>query len=318
MLAPHDDPQKKKDFFQTMRFPLLISPKLDGIRNTVKNDPVQDFHSLTAAPSVAGGVAYKCKSRDFIDLPSIQVQSFFSDYHELDGELVEGNETDPGLYNRTQSYVMSAMKPSDSIAFRVFDIADEKYKNTPFYERLLIAEDLVVLLNIKHGQNVSVIEHIPCESVEELLVIEDRFLEMGYEGIMARDPLGPYKWGRATWDEGYLYKVKRFAEFEARVIGFEEQMTNTNADVRSNLDKAKRSTAKAGMVPADTLGKFIVDYHGTPIKVSCGILKHPQRKEIWANQEKYLGEDIVVRHFPHGMKDLPRHGRFVGFRKKGF
>src|SRR5690606_23922036 len=65
-------------------------------------------------------------------------------------------------------------------------------------------------------------------SKEELIDFEKKCLEAGYEGIMVRSPDSPYKCGRATLKQGWLLKVKRFKDSEATIIGFEEQMENTN------------------------------------------------------------------------------------------
>jgi DNA ligase-1 len=300
MLAPNEDPMKLRDYFERLRYPLACSPKLDGIRNIVKEEA--------------------CKSRTYINLPSKQVQELFSCYAELDGEIIVGAETDHDVYNRTQSHIMSKDKPAANISFRVFDCADEAISNEPFTARLQHAKKLIQEYEMVYNAaglvvgNVSLIPHTLCNSYEELITYEGENLELGYEGIMMRDPLGKYKHGRGTFNEGLIYKLKRFQDDEAVVLGFVEQLTNGNEKVRDNLGNAKRSTCKEGMTPADTMGKIVVDFQGALLEVAPGAMKHDERKWTWENQDLCVGKYIKFRHFPHGAKDMPRFPRFVGWR----
>lgn len=318
MLAPHESPQTYPNYFKDIaaRLPLFVSPKLDGIRCTPRNDPILDFHSLNSHSKGADRLV--CKSKEGLDIPSVQVQSLFTGYQGLDGELIEGDPTDEGVYNRTQSFVMSRNKASERMAFHVFDITAHAVRDEPFYKRLDEAYRLTEAYNKEFGSDVRVVAHTLCDTLDEFLECEDSYLEQGFEGLMWRHPLSPYKWGRGTWLESYNGKLKRFLDFEAEVVGFEEAMLNTNADLRSPLGHAKRSKAKAGLVPAGTLGKLIIDYNDEELPVSCGAMKHDERKLVWDNQELYKGRWATIRHFAHGAKDRPRHPRFVGWRLKGF
>jgi len=296
MLAPNDDPLKNPNFFAGLKWPLDCSFKYDGIRNIVKN-----------------GV---CKSRSFIDLPSNQVQELFCGYEDLDGEITAG-DIDAELFNRTSSHVMSRDKPSGNLKFFVFDTADLAHANTPFQERLLIARDMVTLYNEHYSQfNVHFVEHTRCNNLEELLMFEEKALELNFEGVMMRDPFGRYKHGRGTYLEGLIYKLKRFQDDEGVVVGFVEQQHNTNKDVRDNLGNAKRSSSKEGLIGADTVGKILISYKGEVIPIARGVLKKAQLQHIWDNQLQYIGRIAKFRYFGFGMKDLPRYPRFVGWRDK--
>jgi DNA ligase-1 len=133
---------------------------------------------------------------------------------------------------------------------------------------------------------------------------------------MLRDPKGRYKHGRATVNEGLIYKLKRFQDAEAVVTGLEEAQRNENVLETDAQGYAKRSTAKAGLIGSDTLGRLIVDYDGQELKLSPGALKHDERQRIWDNPNEYLGKIAKFRFFAHGVKDKPRFPRFVGWRSK--
>ena len=287
MLAPNDDPQRNPNFFKKLQYPLLCSPKLDGIRGL----------SL-------GGKLY---SRSGKLLPSRQVQEEFKNLPALDGELIEGDPKDFDVYNRTQSHVMSEDKPGN-LTYWVFDCLEDS--SSPFYKRLDLAESL-----ISHPK-VRLVPHEYIDSYEELLAYEEKQLDLGYEGIMMRSPIAPYKHGRCTMNEGYFFKLKRFSDTEGVIVGFEERMTNTNKAEESELGYTKRSSSKEGLRPAGTLGKFLVSYREDTLPVALGSFKHSEAQEIWDNQDKYLGLTLKFRYFGHGVKDRPRFPRAIGFRSE--
>lgn len=305
-LAATLDPMKEPDVFNKLVFPLWVSPKYDGIRGIGRDGAL--------------------KSRTLLDLPSKQVQELFGHLTHFDGEVIAGDPCDgDDVYNRTQSIVMSKDKPHDDLRFYVFDWADEAWQTEKFFKRWVRLSEEVAALN---RPDVIFVEQKVVHNLEEFLAAEEEYLAQGFEGIMARAPFSPYKHGRGTLgnpkkpkaEDQCLMKLKRFEDFEAQVTGFIEQMTNTNEAEKDELGHTKRSSAKDGLVPAGTLGKFIAtwftDYVKTKIEaeIPCGVIKHGQRKEIWDNQAAYLGRIIKVRHFPFGAKDGLRLPRCVGFR----
>ena len=292
MLAPGEDPKSFPDYFKKLKYPLLCSPKYDGIRCIVKSG--------------------HCLSRSGKILPSRQANELFSHLKDFDGELIEGNATDFDVYNRTQSHVMSEDKPGN-LNYHVFDYTHEDFLELPFYERLEHAEAIIYSYNLS---NVHLVDHEHIEDYNELINYENKCLELGFEGIMMRDPLGRYKQNRGTFKEGLIYKLKRFNDAEGIVIDFVEQKENTNVQERDELGYSKRSTAKDGMLPANTLGRFVILYEGQELDIAPGNFNHEERKFIWDNQFTFLGKYLKFRYFAHGIKDKPRFPRAIGFRDK--
>lgn len=292
MLAPPEDPLSFPEYFEQLQFPLLASPKFDGIRCLIKN--------------------HTALSRSGKSLPSAQVQAEFTDFNNLDGELIEGNPQDFGVYNRTQSFVMSQDKPGD-MRYYVFDYCHPDWLNKPFYERLSYAKGL-----LPRNKPYYMIEHSEIENLAELYLYEELQLKRGFEGIMMRNPLGRYKNGRGTFREGLIYKLKRFVDDEARIVGFKEANHNTNVATTDELGYTSRSSHQANLVPADTLGAFFVEHLFKGVKltleVACGAITHEERKFIFTNQHLFLGKLLKFRYMLHGMKDRPRFPRAVGLR----
>lgn len=97
-----------------LRFPLLASHKLDGIRALVRDGVVV--------------------SRNLKPIPNRHVQALFGrrEYEGLDGELLVGDPTDPRAFLGTTSAVMSREGEPD-VYFHVFD--DCTTPAAPFRER---------------------------------------------------------------------------------------------------------------------------------------------------------------------------------------
>jgi DNA ligase-1 len=162
------------------------------------------------------------------------------------------------------------------------------------------------------------VPHIPVSSIEELETAEKEFLTRGYEGLMIRDPNGPYKQGRSSEREGYLMKVKRFEDAEARIVEYYEEMENQNVAFTNELGRSARSTAKAGMVGKNRLGGFHVvgvggRYDGVEFDVASGAMAHSMREELWKTRD-LIGTLLVYKYFPTGGDTKPRHPIFKGFR----
>ena len=173
LLAPQEDPISFPDFFKKLNYPLLGSAKLDGIRALPRDNVV---YSRTMKP-----------------IPSYQVQDEFGCVQWGDGELIEGNATDPDVYNRTQSHVMSREKFGE-LTFHIFDFAAPQCLTLPYYRRLEKAQS-----HLASHQGVLVVDHFEINNEVELLEAEERILSLGYEGMMLRNPLSHYKTGRGTF-----------------------------------------------------------------------------------------------------------------------
>ena len=272
----------------TLRFPLLVSPKLDGIRAVI-----------------LGGQVY---SRNMKLIPNAYVQGLFghSRFNGLDGELIVGDPCCPTAFRDTTAGVMSR-DGLPRAKFHVFDDCESEYDG--FYVRWKMLKK-----RVEGYEHIHVVGHTMCVDQGTLDGLEALFLSQGYEGAMLRDPSGPYKQGRSTEREGYLMKLKRFEDAEAMVIGFEEQQHNDNAKDASG----KRTTHKAGKRPKDTLGALKVvgingTYKGIEFHVGTGF-DDAERAHIWDYRERHHAKIIKFKYFPTGSKDAPRFPVFLGFR----
>ena len=271
-----------------LRFPLLASPKLDGIRAVVRE-----------------GVVY---SRSNKPIPNKYVQEQFSMLDASDGELIVGQANSKTVYRDTVSHVMSHDKTGFDVTFRVFDHI--RFPSKRYVDR----HNLLHYDAIRHS-NVIIHEQTLVQDLKSLIAYEEDCLEFGYEGLILRDPNSPYKCGRSTVKEGYLLKLKRFVDAEATVIGFEERMHNGNAATTNELGRTKRSSHAAGKTGRGDLGALICRFEDVEFNIGTGF-DDVERSAIWQDRGKFLGRLAKFKYFPVGVKEAPRHPVFLGWRDR--
>jgi len=159
---------------------------------------------------------------------------------------------------------------------------------------------------------------VECADATALFKLWQKYDSENGEGICWRPVRSRYKQGRPTWNEQLLFKYARFVYEEGTVVGFEEQLENTNPDNYNAVGKMHRSKDQSGMVPKNTLGALWLRQEGKlDFKVSSGF-SAAQAKEIWLNQSKYMGKLARYKSKPHGRLNKPRSPVFDGWREKGY
>lgn len=300
------------DYQNPLRFPVMASVKLDGVRALV-----------------IGG---RVMSRSLKPIPNAWVQKQFGGLPEgTDGELIYGDPTHPDAYRNTVSAVMSEDGTPTQVRFLVFD--NFTYSGG-FQNRFGNLR-----LHFEHHPNshVQVVPHSIVTSIQQLEQIEQIAVEAGHEGIMVRSHDGPYKQGRSTAKEGFLLKVKRFEDAEAVVLGTYEWQANNNAAVKNALGHTERSSHKENLVGRNVLGGIDVrglsgKYEGVEFSIGTGFSGadlewvldqdgnptdvHAERWLLWHNRASLIGKVAKFKYFPTGSKDKPRFPVFLGWRDK--
>lgn len=276
---------------EKLAFPYDVTPKIDGYRC-----------------GIVDGVAMTSSVKPF---PNKYLQHVLGrpTLDGLDGELTIGA---PNLVDTFRnSGGVKRVEGEIDFTFHVFDsFAEPGFGAAKRYKAALAAVE-------KFGsRRVVMLRATRVENLRELETVKLWASTEGYEGLMLRNPFGPYKPGRATVRENLLLKLKTFIDFEAVVIGFVEQMQNTN----EKTARGKRGTSAAGMVPKGTLGAFRVraingPYTGVEFEVGTGIgLTDALRKQVWENQERFLGRTMTLKCQDVGGYDKPRMPIYKSFR----
>lgn len=269
--------------------PLLVSAKLDGVRGLVVNGQLVS------------------RSLKPIRNPYVQARFGRPEYEGMDGELISGPPNASDVYRVTNSVVMRGHGEPD-VTFHVFDNFTDPAR--PFQDRRW-----GMWYTAPEGGYPNIYAVVQCvvSTFAELEREEAAALDAGYEGLMVRHPEAPYKFGRSSPKEGFLLKLKRFSDSEAVVIEVIEEMHNTNTAQVNELGQAFRPTDQSGLVGKGTLGALRVrDIHtGQEFKIGTGFSK-AQRETMWTS--KLMGRVVKYKFFSIGVKDLPRHPVFIGWR----
>lgn len=270
-----------------VRFPIVVSPKLDGIRCLIHN-----------------GVAV---SRNLKPIRNLMVQQALRTLpNGLDGELIVGSPTEGHVIGRTTSGVMS-VDGSPDFTYHVFDQFAEEL--VPFIDRWNST------LSIDHPRVRSVPHHI-VDTLLDLITIEQQFINEGYEGIMLRYPTGRYKFGRSTLNEALLMKYKRFVDGEAIVTSILEGVSNMNEAELDALGYTTRSMHQGNMRPSGKVGTIVATdlASGVSLQIAPGRLTHAERKYYLQNPDQLIGKVIKYKAFDYGILDVPRFCTYQALR----
>lgn len=168
-----------------LRYPLLATPKVDGIRFLV-----------------VGGRAV---TRSLNPIPNDHIRGWI-EANLPDG--VDGEITVPGGFGATSSAVTSRDGRPEFTVW-LFD------RFGPDVYRVRIQE----LGRMADFQNrVRVLAPVEIRDEAELWAFEDKCLAEGHEGVILRDPTGAYVCGRTKEEEGLMLKLKRHKDDEAVIM----------------------------------------------------------------------------------------------------
>lgn len=280
-----------------LKFPLLASPKLDGVR----------VH-------IIDGVAVSRNLLPFRN-PAIQERFGRKEYNGLDGEFMVGDPTHPEAFRQTG--LLNALSGNvDDVKLFAFD--DFTQPELIFAHRLG-GVAIRAKQSAKSRRDIVAVPHDLIPSHDDLERYEATCLEHGYEGVMVRDPRGPYKYGRSTTNEGWLLKLKRFEDDEAVIIDAEERMHNANEKTLVRNGKAVRNTRQEGKVATGVLGAVRVRNIRTGVIFNVGSgFDDAERHALWQEHLNgtLAGKTIKYQYFPSGSKDKPRFPTFKGFRDR--
>jgi DNA ligase-1 len=265
-----------------LKFPLIASPKLDGIRCIVRN----------GMPLTRRG--HPIPNRYIRKKLSGLLLSF-------DGELMVPD----GDFNDVQHAVMTEEGEPDFIYY-VFDTPNESL-------RYLMR--LQVLNNCELPDNTEVLETHIVKSYDEVLAYHEDCINRGAEGVILRSKLGIYKYGRSTEKEGIMVKVKRFHDDEATVVGVTE-LFYTNKKKPENIPNYEgRKVSETGRISKNQIASLQCQYKDVFFSLGTGFTE-AQREELWAMGQDLIGKRVTFKYQELSkMRRVPRFPVFKAIRK---
>jgi DNA ligase-1 len=291
MLAPNEKVELKD-----MKFPLLVSYKLDGIRCIFKD-----------------GQMY---SRALKQFPNIQLRKRFEYLAKLskekniilDGELLAKSLTFNELSGITRQ--LDKELPED-LFFYCFDAIKNENFNQLFTDRINnYTSDFGSTIPY-----VKILQQNLVFNISTINTLYEQALDWGCDGLILRDPNGRYKFGRGTVKEGLIYKMKPFQTFDAKIIRvIQGTEVREGAEKKINeLGMSVTSKKKDDRILINRACDFVVLYEEKELKVSIA-MTNEEKEEVWKNKDKYIGRWIEYKGMLVGSKDLPRHPGFIRFR----
>jgi DNA ligase-1 len=297
MLAAKFDLAILEDQLKKLSYPLLGSPKFDGIR-------------VLCHPTL-GPV-----TRKFIPLPNVDAREYLAHplFKGFDGEIIVGlpymNVDTGDVFARSRQ----VMARGGKFDFRLYVFDDFTHPTLDYWTRMRA-------LSIRIGQlddsRIVYVQQKVLNNWQEVLAFEEESLDTGYEGIMLRHGGQPYKFGRSTLRQQHLIKMKRLLETEATIIGYEQKFHNANELVKDNLGYAKRSAHKENQVPLEMLGSWLCRAVGFTETFKVGVgWDHTTASEWWQKgAENYIGKTFNFEYQACGTIDRPRHPIFRHWRE---
>jgi DNA ligase-1 len=296
--APILAPNEEIDL-STLKYPLLASKKLDGIRCLI-------YKGQILSRSLKQIQNKQLRAR----LESLRL---FSEKMDLifDGEIYSPYLTFQQITHFVMTQDLGNEKLPEHIKFYCFDLIDNGMLTDCYFEaRLDQAHEY-----IKKFSFAETVKHHVVNNEEEVNKLFEFALNDMCDGLILRDPKGKYKFGRGTVKEGLIYKVKPFRTFDSKIKGV-IQATKVRKDAKKTINELGRSVTskkKNDRVLIEKASAFSVEYEGKPLKVVLAC-SDKEKEAIWASKEKYIGKWIEYKGMLVGAKDVPRHPVFLRFR----
>jgi DNA ligase 1 len=187
-----------------LRFPLLASPKIDGMRVSItERGPV----------TRSGALLPNERFRAYLDREELR---------SLDGELTFGNPVASDVVQRSIGAGMSRKGPAPErgLSFWVFD--SFAHPERPFTERY---REVTRAVKRAAQPLVQIVPQTRVRTPDELNEIETRFLGLGFEGAVIRRPDARYYFGRIQPRTQALLKVKRRELMTGHIVGISRKET---------------------------------------------------------------------------------------------
>ena len=256
--------------FEGIKYPYsMYSRKLDGLR----------CYYLDGVPVSRTNKAHKPAPLSHIT-KQLNEQLLTCKDWVFDGEIIYLNPNGTEDFTKAISLARSdnRTKDCDNLYFCIFDMIRKenfinKIPDVPFKNAYIRLKATLGIIEEKRDwftttlPNVVILKQVEESGLAELQ--ENRF-KYGYEGIMIRNGDSPYEYKRS----GNIRKIKEMQDTEVKLL-----------DMEAGTGKFE-----------GTLGAFIADYNGFPLKIGSGF-SDEQREEYWNNKDKYLGQYVKVKYF---------------------
>jgi len=283
-----------------LKLPLILQPKIDGVRGW---NPKGELLGRSMEPHANLFTTAKFSGAPFLG---------------LDGELTVGDVTDDSVCRATTSK-LSRIAGTPEVHWNLFDMVTRETFFLPYIERL---KQLQYHINeLKHrgtsaADKLSIVPWALVYNLTQLYNLETYYTNMGYEGVILRNPLGVWRSGKCTPASNALLRIKRFEDREGKIFAVYEGQINNNPPTWGANGKTKRSTHAENMEASGIIGSLgVVDLEtGKAVTVSKGKMTAAECLRYFRQQKLIIDRICTYRIYPKGGVSKPRFPTFRNFR----
>jgi len=188
-----------------LQFPVLVQPKLDGIRMLA----ARSENDISLTTRTGKPVPHKHDGSIGRILDALRGCPAFRPGMVLDGEMYAHGQ-------RFQDLASAFKTDSGELAFHVFDVYDSRNPGAGTQERLAFLENR---LFDAYEPHVVIVPYMKASSRVQVFNAHDAYVKEGYEGCMVRAWEAPYEPGKRS---SSLLKLKRMRTDEFVVVDLVE------------------------------------------------------------------------------------------------
>lgn len=306
-------PQLANDVdFATLPYPVWGMAKIDGVR------------AMHTTGQLTG--------RSLDPFKGFGVTEMFSDaeLQGFDGEMILGPDPKADRLCSLTTGAMGAFKgitEAPDLHWWLFDMLTPGTLDLPYVERYKALQRK--LQGMGHQPRLHLVPAQVVANEAEARALYASYLDMGYEGIIYRNPRAKAKPGRPSKALQELVRAKPWMDSEMLVTGITEGFQNNNEKKTNTLGQSERSSAKAGKVPNAMVGSLqgtlledirspvtgkLLFAKGLAVTISPGKMTDKEALAYFAQQDTIVGHIAKFSHLAHGTKNLPRMGGFLTLR----
>ncbi len=272
------DGSLKEDVFQSLKYPVMVQRKFDGLRGIATIEP-------------NGSVKFVSRKNNEYTIPLPEIRREIASIPNLpddvilDGELyAEPSDLEFNVANgliRTHAGSMNPEKEKqqEHIKYRIYDFFDPNNPDLTYKERYAMLEKWITPAMTK----LVLTKNYSAANMAEVKALAETFVREGYEGGIVRQDW-PYQVDKRN---KALLKVKFFIDEEFQIVDW------TDGDTPSSKGLVKW---------------VVMTPEGKTFNVSMNA-PHDIQREYFQNGEKYIGSDLTVefeRYSPDGIPMKPR------------
>ena len=251
---------------------VIFQPKLDGVRVRAEwSDSLRSYILHSSTGLVLSSLPHIVKALNAM-APTI------GEYPTFDGEAFA-----PNLKLQQIMSIVSKTTSVDQyhwmLSYHIFDTIEPRIQQLRSFD--LLSEDLQEFA--QHNDNLEIVPTFMVEKSRWQSYVS-KFVDMGYEGLIIRDPSVPYSIGKVN----SILKVKPTHQDEYQIVGCQQAIS-------------------IGGEPKGMVGAFdLVDSLGNHFQAGAGRLNHDERITWWRRKDQLPGKICVVKYLTLTERGVPR------------